>query len=419
MQGLILEGGSIPLPPDEGEGDPAGSDDDPVGVSFEFEPFEDHKPLWPLIRANVKMVSAANPVSCGMLALDGSDHNTTIVHRYRSESDVASLFSKYLGREWHDSDEEWDSFSSGVGVFHQYARTTSIVVVGVTSPDALGIIRRAAVMYGWATPRVLATPQLPWVSFIIHSGMAVACLSLTSNWAASVQPSTVGQTLSYRVRDTHYDEASGQRTMLPITPAFEFEVLAVFGEGGQGRAVAFRALGGDDAVIIAFRGVRVDPVKDMVSDSRALCDSAALPAPWLKGRAARHHLVHRGTLECTSRRLTHKCMHISCTLLHIDCSRTCMARTDGPVPHVWCICGACAGTTRASGSRWGRRPRGRPLRGQGPRVQAPRGSVWRASPVGLSSGRGRESRRRAGRRAGRRAAAAARTGRAVSCAWWG
>lgn len=90
----------------------------------------------------------------------------------------------------------------------------------------------------------------------------MAMLSLAGNHAATLGPDAVGHTVHYASRGL-----AGER----LGPAFAYDVLAVFGDGSSGRAVAFRPHHSAASVCIAFRGVRVQP-----------------PGPERQPKAARH-----------------------------------------------------------------------------------------------------------------------------------
>jgi len=90
--------------------------------------------------------------------------------------------------------------------------------------------------------------SIAWVDELLDSSEAMALLSLAGNHTATLQHPDVGSVVRYSPRGL-----SGEL----LGPTFAYDVLAIFGEGTNGRAVAFRPHHSASDVCIAFRGVRV------------------------------------------------------------------------------------------------------------------------------------------------------------------
>mmetsp|Transcript_7048 Transcript_7048/g.21660 ORF Transcript_7048/g.21660 Transcript_7048/m.21660 type:complete len:491 (+) Transcript_7048:132-1604(+) len=89
----------------------------------------------------------------------------------------------------------------------------------------------------------------PWLDEILATSEAMAMLSLAGNHVSNLTPAAVGTTIHYATRGLDGEQTGNE---------FTYDVLATFGQGRNGRAMAFRPHHSPSDIIIAFRGVRVE-----------------------------------------------------------------------------------------------------------------------------------------------------------------
>jgi len=133
-----------------------------------------------------------------------------------------------------------------------------------------------------------------WLTHLLNSGEAVACLSLSGNHAVSVKPDQLESTISYTVRHKEGEN------MVALTPTFNFSVIGIFGSE-KGRALCVRPHYRPSSVYMAFRGVRLDIRKtDPVADAQGpALDRANFKAtePAAASWLGEGYVVHSGVLD--------------------------------------------------------------------------------------------------------------------------
>eukprot|EP00966_Prymnesium_polylepis_P195597 4533868-Prymnesium_polylepis.2 len=215
--------------------------------------------------------------------------------RFKSEEALCVAYRALIGRSHCTSEAQWGAVERVLGAFAAVNVLTSFVILGPLGGRALDLLTSATERWGWPPPIVLRTPQPAWLNRLLHTGEAVAFLSLTANVAAEREAPAVGHSVPYIVRGRKGDG------VVKLSEPFEYVVDAVFGDDAKGRVVVLRSLHEPGCWLFAFRGVRVGEGRGFELDKEALLQRDVQLPEWLRGASRLETSVdegcHVGTLD--------------------------------------------------------------------------------------------------------------------------
>ena len=206
---------------------PASPDDRSLYVSVEAEPLDSSctiaswKPAFDALMSLVLEGAPGDSVATKTL-VDTSVRGARAVQltRLAGEPTLVAAFQPLAA----SSHERRAAVEHAVAAFTAVGRLTRLVVLGPLGEPAIVLLLTVSTRWGWPPPTVLRSPLPAWFTRLLLSGEAVACLSLTSNLAASKTPPQAGQKVPYVVRGRH---GAG---VVKLSDTFEYVVDAVFGD---------------------------------------------------------------------------------------------------------------------------------------------------------------------------------------------
>ena len=74
-----------------------------------------------------------------------------------------------------------------------YVKIKSFIITGELSPVTCRICQELSIVHGWVNPALVRSPRPPWILRLLHTGEAVACLSLAANQSIGVTADMVGK----------------------------------------------------------------------------------------------------------------------------------------------------------------------------------------------------------------------------------
>ena len=121
--------------------------------------------------------------------------------RFSSNESVCNSYRPFAGPE-HCTAEEWAQVERVMTKFQEQAKVSHFLVNGRAAQETVALLNKVATKWGWVRPSILRVPQQPWLTRLLYTGEAVACLFLTANLATQLPPPT---TVQYAVRGRHGD----------------------------------------------------------------------------------------------------------------------------------------------------------------------------------------------------------------------